>query len=228
MAMIYRFYEWVHDRFSRSGEKGEYSAGAWQDMVRRQALNFCEGVKGRVLEVGCGEGLFLAQLAKISPSLELYGVDNDLARIKRSEKRFADGGLGMPHLAFEEAPELSFKDGYFDAVVCINTFFNMPSVKIVKETLEQMCRVSKDGGMIIFDYRNARNKLLVMKYRLARYYDRTVKGLPLQTFDPDLIDGMLAGTGFRIKRTAYVPSIFSKNSFLRSIAPIVVIEAEKL
>ncbi len=228
MRLTNRIYAWARNLFSRPDERYERSGGAWSWMVRHRAAAFCACAEGKLLEVGCGEGLFLARLAEISPSLELYGVDNDLVRMKGAEKRFADKNLGIPHLSLEEAPGISFPDGYFDAVVCVNTFFNMPSIDIIRETLKQMRRVCKDGGRIIIDYRNARNKFVVLKYRLARYYDETVKDLPLQTFEPEIIEGMLAETGFRAMRRAYIPSLFSRLRFLRNVAPIVVIEAEKI
>lgn len=226
--MLKRLYCFFHKMMSKPGERGEYSAGTWQDLVRRQALEFCAGATGRILEIGCGEGLLLAQLAKQNPAAELYGVDNDAGRLRRAEERGAAAGLKPARLSLQAAPGLTFQDGQFDAVICVNVFFNMPSLAPVAETLAQMKRVCRKGGKIIFDYRNADNALLVWKYRLARYYDETVKDLPLTVFKPAAIDRMQSGLGLRVTRKAYIPAGFSRNAWFRKIAPIIVVEAEKL
>lgn len=227
MSLIHDLYRWFHDRSSRSDERGEYSAGAWQEMVRDKALEFCAPANGRLLEIGCGEGLFLAQAQKKFPDIRLYGIDNNIARLKAAEKRFADAGLPQPNLLLETLPNIPFQDGYFDMIVCINVFFNMPSLDAVRDTFTRIRRVCKDGGAVIFDYRNAANKLLAMKYRLARYYDDTVKDLPLNLFGARDIEKMLSDNGFRKAREAYLPAYFAGTGWMRKIAPIVVIEAKK-
>lgn len=228
MSLLKKIYSWFHRQTSQSGEKGEDSSGVWQDLVRKQATIFCAGKKGKLLEIGCGEGLFLARLAKVRKEIEFYGVDNNLDRLKKAEKRSTENNFNLCRLSLEEAPGLSFRNGYFDTVVCINTLYNMPSVEVISKAFGEMGRVCSKGGSLIFDYRNARNKLVVMKYRLARYYDDTVKDLAIRAFDPAFIEKMAEEAGFKIKRRAYIPSIFSKAMPLRRIAPIIVVEAERV
>ncbi len=225
--MLKKIYGWLHDMTSRPDERGEYSGGCWQDMVRKEALRLCGTVRGRVLEIGCGEGLFLAPLAKENPAPELYGVDNDSGRLIRAEKRFAENDLKNINLSLQEAPNLSFQDEFFDAVVCVNVFFNMPSIEMVKETLARMKRVCTTGGRIIFDFRNSRNLLLTAKYKLARYYDETVKDLPLSTYDPREIERIIKDLNFDVVEKRFIPRFFGSGPRLRGVAPIIMIEARK-
>ena len=229
MTLIYRFYEWLHDRLSRSDEQGEYSAGKWQDAARRQALEFLAGAKGKVLEIGCGEGLFLAQLARVAPAAALYGIDNDEARLACACDRLAAAGAAArSQVTFAEAPAVPFADGYFDATVCVNVTLALPSFDAVKATLGEMSRVTRKGGLVIIEFRNADNPLLVLKYRLAPYYDGTVKGHPFTMLSPSRVDAALADLGLSVRRRAYLPRFFDRSARRRKMAPIIVIEAEKI
>jgi len=214
--MLSKIYRHLHRSFSRSGEKGEYSGGYWQDRVRRLALGLCRGAKGRVLEVGCGEGLFLARLAEENQSLEIHGVDNDAGRLGKARTALRDADLSV-----QDASTLSFPDGYFDIAVCINVLFNMESIETAKRILREMKRVLRSGGRLIFDFRNSGNPLLFVKYRLARYYDDTLKGLPLNTYSPKEIAAILYELRFKVVKREYIG--FPHEAF----ASIIVIEAKK-
>jgi len=228
MSMVHRAYEWFHDRCSRSDEKGEYSAGAWQDLARRQAVTFLAGATGRVLEIGCGEGLFLAQLAAAAPAASLYGIDNDEGRLVRARERLAIAGAAARSQAlFAAAPTVPFPDGFFDATACVNVTLALPSVSAVAATLAEMARVTAPGGKVIVEYRNADNLLLVLKYRLAPHYDETVKGHPFTMLTAAQIAGMCADLGLAVTRRAYLPASFARVGWLRRIAPIIVVEAAK-
>jgi ubiquinone/menaquinone biosynthesis C-methylase UbiE len=217
--MLERIYYWLHRLVSKPQERGEYSSGVWQDRIRVAALKLCVGVPDRILEVGCGEGLFLAQVSEANPNIGLWGVDNSSKRISLARKRLSGKNA---YLSVEDATSLSFNDGYFDAVVCVNVFFNMPSMDVVKRTLAQMKRVVKNDGRLIFDFRNSQNPLLALKYKLAPYYDQTVRNLPLKTYSPDQVVKMLKEMGLEIVSEDYF------GSKCKSWAPIILIEAKKI
>lgn len=228
MNIIYRLYEWLHDRSARADEKGEYSAGAWQDLARLQALAFLEGMTGKVLEIGCGEGLFLAQLALRAPAAELYGIDNDRSRVALAEKRLAAvSAAARSRLTCAEAPVVPYPDGFFDAAVLVNVTLALPSFDAVRTTLAEMARVTKKGGTVIVEYRNADNPLLVLKYRLAPYYDRSVQSHPFTMLAPARVEAALAGLSLSVRRRAYLPRFFSRSAWRRRVAPIIVLEAIK-
>lgn len=219
--MIKKLYRWLHKITSRPQEGEEYSGGYWQDMVRRQSLALCQGIKGKILEIGCGEGLFLSQLALQNPEAEIWGIDNNKDRLLQAEKRFKNKNLPNIRLSLQEAPNLSFADEYFDIIICINVLFTMASLDLVEQTLTQMWRITKKRGRIIFDFRNALNPLLKIKYKLAPYYDDSVKNLPLNTYTLKKIESILFSLGFRIIQKKFC------GFFLKSFAPIIIIEAEK-
>jgi ubiquinone/menaquinone biosynthesis C-methylase UbiE len=217
--MLSKLYYGLHRFLSGNEERGEYSAGLWQNMIRAEALKSIAGSGVKLLEVGCGEGLFLAQASAVNPEWKLWGVDNSGERIERAKKRlFAKNA----YLLVGDAANLSFYDGYFDVAVCVNVFFNMPSIDIVKKTLEQMKRVVRNDGRLIFDFRNSQNTLLALKYKLAPYYDRTVRDLPLMTYSMAQMSKILKELGLEIVEKKIIGAI------ALFPAPIILIEARKI
>jgi len=219
--MLSKIYGWFHKRISRPDEKGEYSKGYWPDRIRTEVLGMCRGATGRLLEVGCGEGLFITHLARQNPGLEIWGIDNSMDRIAEADAKIKGRGLKNLRALFGQASRLDLQDGSFDTVVCVNVFINMPSFDMVKQALVEMGRVCKKGGVIIFEFRNALNPLLMIKYGLARYYDETVKDLPLATYRPKKIEEVLGEMRFEItgrRHIGFPPGLF---------APVIIIEARK-
>jgi ubiquinone/menaquinone biosynthesis C-methylase UbiE len=203
---------------SRPGEKGEPSAGFFPPRIRTKASQLCRDKTGRVLEVGCGEGLFLRALAESVPDLKITGVDSrsdilNAARIRTS---------GQPSIELKEADarKLPFADNYFSAVFSLNMLYNLVSRQDVEQVLSEMGRVCERAGTIIFDVRNRRNILLYYGYKWVKYYDPTCPW-PLETYRIEEIEEILKRLNFRILKI--VPIGFP----LKSIAPVLLIEAEK-
>lgn len=220
--MIERIYYWFHNKFSRPDERGEYSSGYWQDAVRQEAFRLSDGQSGRLLEVGCGEGLFLSRIAKERPELNIYGVDVWKEILDRARERFDKDGIKNVRLECAEGKKMPFKDKSFDTIVCVNVLFNIPSEEMVMEVLCEISRVSKNGAKLILDIRNSLNPLLHVKYGLAKFYDATVRKLPLKMYSLRRARELLKRSGFEIagrKEIGFPGKIFS---------PIIVIEAKKV
>lgn len=219
--MLDKIYYHLYRLTSKSKRGGNYSGGHWADKVRQETLELCRRFSGRILEVGCGEGLFLAELAVQSPGLEIWGVDKSEVRLKEAGERFSEKNLKNINLRLQDATDLHFEDGYFDAVVCINVFFNMPSIEEIKQSLAQIRRICKKSGIIIFDIRNRANVLLALKYLLAPFYDNTIKNLPLKTYGFNQIKDILKDSGFSIIKERFI------GLPLNRFASIIIIEAKK-
>ncbi|MBI4845525.1 MAG: class I SAM-dependent methyltransferase [Candidatus Omnitrophica bacterium] len=220
--MIKKIYYWLHRRFSKPEEKGEYSAGYWQNLVRREVLERCSGISGNILEVGCGEGLFLRQLSEKNKTAKIFGLDIWADIIIKAKNRFRENNIKGIELQQADACCLPYKNECFDAVICINVFFNLESEDKVKKSLKEINRILKKSGKIFFDIRNSLNPLLYIKYKLAGYYDETVKGLPLKTYNFNKIVLLLKENNFKfVKKT----NIGFPDNWL---APIFAVEAQKI
>ncbi|MBW1823389.1 MAG: class I SAM-dependent methyltransferase [Deltaproteobacteria bacterium] len=218
--MVKNIYYWFHKKMSRPEERGEYSSGRWQQMVRAEALELCTCDEGNVLEVGCGEGLFLAKLAKEKRDLDIYGADIWKDILDKAKNRFEEDNITNVKLHHCDASSLIFENNFFDVVVCINVFFNLPS-EIFYKSLQEISRVCKSGGKIIFDIRNSMNPFLWVKYKLAKYYDETVKDLPLRTYRLKKVTSLLEQHNLEIINKIYIG--FPRSAF----AAVIIIEARK-
>lgn len=219
--MIKKIYCWLHRITSKLKERGEYSAGYWQNLVRKMASELFNIDWKRVLEVGCGEGLFLTEVASTNKNTHFYGVDNWEYILEKAQDRIDEKDIGNVELFRADAVALPFKDSYFDGIFCTNLVYNLASIDVVKKTLNEMARVCKSGGKIIFDFRNTANPILYFKYKLAPIYDETVKKLPLKTYREEEIQLLLDEAGLKISRKFYM------GSPIKNIAPIIILEAIK-
>ena len=220
--MVKRLYFWLHRRFSSAEERGEYSAGYWQNKVRENVLRLCGSCCGyNVLEVGCGEGLFLAKFVREREGVRIYGVDLWGDILGRAQKRLQENRIVNAGLLQADGRFIPFKDNLFDLVVCVNVFFNLASEEMVRQSLSEISRVCKRGGRAIFDIRNSANPFIYLKYKFARYYDDTVKDLPLRTYRLKDVVACLERNNFRVAQKRYIG--FPRNS----LAPIIILEVKK-
>jgi len=218
--MLKKFYSWLYRVTALPDEKGEFSGGRWEGLARAQALELCRGATGKALEIGFGSGLFVLKLAAQESGLEVWGIDNDGMLLDGVLQKAADKQLSNVRLAVEDAKDLSFPDGMFDTVICVNLFLNISFDSMVA-VLKEMKRVCATQGKIIFEFRNSRNLFFVLKYKLAKYYDQTAP-YPLYTFDPVRVESLLKELGL---------SVVGRSSIgfpVKSLAPIMFIEAEKI
>jgi SAM-dependent methyltransferase len=104
----------------------------------------------RLLDVGCGPGEVLSNLATIAPEIETTGLDVDAAMIDRAERkanRLARLGSGRrPTFVVADAASMPFADGSFDVVVSSYAVHHWPDRHA---GLAEMMRVLKPGGRAI-------------------------------------------------------------------------------
>ena len=93
-----------------------------------------------LLDVGCAEGFVSAYLRGHLPNLHLWGVDLDVAALRRGRRLH-------PHLTLTvgDARRLPFPDGAVDAVVCTEVLEHIPDVT---KALAELRRVAR-GWLIL-------------------------------------------------------------------------------
>jgi ubiquinone/menaquinone biosynthesis C-methylase UbiE len=205
---------------SRPQERGIYSAGYWMGKVRKNTVALCASDAGDVLEIGCGDGLFLSELAMVNQQAHLFGIDNLPERLAGAEERLKHYGLKGIQLYLGDAQHMPFPNDHFGTVVCINLLLNLPTLDVVRAFMKEMRRVTSTGGRIIFDIRNAANPLLAWKYRLAPLYDHTIKNLPLRAYRLRDIEEVLSEMGLSVRNKTAIGFPWT------ALAPVILIEAE--
>ncbi len=146
--------DWYHSR------QGKF----WPDI-----LFFQQYVKtgDKVLDVGCGNGRFLAVLE--DKDIDCTGLDNcqpllDIARARFKDKaKFVQG----------DVLNLPFADGQFGVVVCIAVLHHIPSRELRMKALSELKRVLKSDGTLIlavWDIYNRQYAKIVLKYFLLKIF----------------------------------------------------------
>ena len=109
----------------------------------------------RVLDVGCGAGVFAATLAE--RGAEVVGVDVSEAmvaeareRVPRGTFRQADLGDGLPQVA----------DGSVDVVVCLHVLSHLPDLET---PLDAFARVLRPGGTLVLSTHNPVQDYVVVR-----------------------------------------------------------------
>ena len=104
----------------------------------------------KILDVGCGSGKVLAQFMKWGASPEnLYGIDLLSDRIAEAKQNYKD-------IFFQttNAEKIKFDDCFFDLVLLYTIFSSIFDRKMIMNISEEIRRVLKLGGMVVwYDFR---------------------------------------------------------------------------
>jgi SAM-dependent methyltransferase len=104
----------------------------------------------RVLEVGCGDGQWLADFERWQvPRGNLAGIDLLPERVDDARRRFAspDGGADIRR---GSATALPWADGSFDVVAQSMMFSSMPEPELQRAAANEMSRVLAPGGIVLW------------------------------------------------------------------------------
>lgn len=107
-------------------------------------LEKAQGRKGRLLDIGCGLGLFVRDAASLG--WEAYGVDVD--------RDLTDYGRKTLNLNLHCGPltTMRYPDGYFDVVTMHNLLDHLREPVVF---LKEAKRILKDGGVIFINVHDA-------------------------------------------------------------------------
>ncbi len=123
------------------------------DVMRRQIIPpitrfLREEQASRLLDVGCGTGRTLHQIARTHPAMRLWGVDLSPAYVKVARKRLAE--LPEITLAVENGETLPFADGAFDIVTSVYLFHELPR-NARRAVIRELHRVVRPGGLVVIE-----------------------------------------------------------------------------
>ena len=108
----------------------------------------------RVLEVGCGSGVVLRDVArKVAPGGAAVGLDLSLALLEVARRLAEEEGLGgLIELREGDARSLPFGDGELDAALAVTTLVHVPEAE---RAIAELVRVVRPGGRVgVFDRDN--------------------------------------------------------------------------
>lgn len=164
------------------------------------------GMRGgeKVLDVGCGEGIFLARIA------QTYGVDGTGVDISKKSITAAEK-WSSSRLRFQvaDAIELPFKDESFDYVLSFDT---LEHIDRQEEALSEMVRVLKSNGSLLI-YTINKNQRYTFNFWLDKLgvdvQDKGVGHDPDLFLDPGWVRGELERMGIGVGRVELFNSFFT-------------------
>jgi 2-polyprenyl-3-methyl-5-hydroxy-6-metoxy-1,4-benzoquinol methylase len=117
-------------------------------------IDFLGNDRKKILEIGCGTGLFTKEIAK---------TDNEITSIDISEEliTLAKEKVQSKNVTFlvENAYKTSFQDNYFDFIVGSSILHHLD----IDEAIKEFYRLLKDNGKIMFTEPNMLNPQIALQ-----------------------------------------------------------------
>jgi ubiquinone/menaquinone biosynthesis C-methylase UbiE len=132
------------DRWSYSYDLGPLQLFFFRP-AHRMLLSALGPADMRILDVGCGTGVFAARVQQRFPRSRVWGLDLSEGMLRRSQAR-RDAAEGRFQVVQADSQRLPFSDDTFDAVTCSHSFHHYPAQARV---LSEMHRVLRPGGRLL-------------------------------------------------------------------------------
>lgn len=162
------------------------------------------GVGRRGLDVGCGQGAYVARMRSLG--FDVSGIDASPGQV-----RLAARNVGAPEaLAVGSVLDIRAANGSFDFLYIINVLHHLGSVEEQRRAFDELFRVLKPGGLLFVHEINTRNILFrfymgyvfpslncidegverwLLPHRMAQYTKARVIEVRYFTFLPDFLPG---------------------------------------
>lgn len=202
-----RTFHWQTDGYFSRRSAEAYDVGVEfiflgaADVMRRQIIppvaEYLAGRRGRaeILDVACGTGSALHQLARALPEHRYVGLDLSPFYIEVAKERSPDGADIAYVAANGEA--IPFDSGRFDAVTSVFLFHELPR-RARRNVFAEMHRVLKPGGLLVIQDSAQASE----SPELASFQTRFAQDLH-EPFFPDYVNDDLAPAlseaGFEVK-----------------------------
>jgi ubiquinone/menaquinone biosynthesis C-methylase UbiE len=152
--------------------------------MRRQAIPpVADFVRGRdqrqlkLLDVACGSGRFLQELAQAFPAMPMTGTDLSEAYVSEA-RRFLQGRRNIA-LRQANAEALPFEANSFDIVTCIYLYHELPN-DVRRHVTSEIARVLKPGGLLVF--------VDSLQWGDVEAYDGLLEAFPQRFHEPYYLD----------------------------------------
>jgi SAM-dependent methyltransferase len=117
-----------------------------------------------VADVGCGNGMYLAELARRGLPGRVLGVDLSLGMLAAARQRLAAvAGPARVTLAGGDATALPLRDGAADLVLAAHMLYHVPEPA---DALRELRRVTRPGGRVVLVL-NGASHLLQLRAAIA-------------------------------------------------------------
>lgn len=190
-------YETVFYEEGYTGKNHDYS-------YRLRMLDEHVGRKGSLLEIGCGDGVFLKQAQKAGWRVQGVEPSERAVLVARSH------GVPVTHGTLDDVPRTEPFD-------CVTMYHVLEHVPKPKEALARIYSLLKPNGILVLELPNPYSIDYLYSQKLLRKSISYPHHLYL--FPAQLVRKMLTSAGFRIRTTAYSKSASPWKRLVRSMLP---------
>jgi ubiquinone/menaquinone biosynthesis C-methylase UbiE len=143
-------YDTWHQRVFESDKEHEDASSPWYQLVRERIGSVRDL---RVLEVACGRGGFVRELARAGA--QVTGCDFSIAALQVGQSKLRPmNGAARASLIQGDAQSLPFASDSFDLIVSCETIEHVPDVR---SALSEMWRVARPGAKLFLTTPNYAN-----------------------------------------------------------------------
>ncbi|KNY26871.1 class I SAM-dependent methyltransferase [Pseudobacteroides cellulosolvens] len=114
----------------------------------------------RVLDLGCGSGQLLCQVAEINPEIHFTGVDLSEEMLNKAKKRAKSMNLSNVEFIKQDFTQLQdFADRQFDGVMCVNALHHLNDLQSLRNFFRTVnSYVKQDTPIFIYDFCRLRSE----------------------------------------------------------------------
>lgn len=156
---------------------------------------------GRILEIGCGHGLFAAYAALSAPRRHVLGTDIDADKVAVAQHALAPLA---PRVSIDTAPDGAVPDGPWDGIAIVDMLYLLPPGRQRALLAEAAAALAPDGRLVIKEMDVSprwKARWNTVQESLAVRALRITEGATIQVVDPAVMAGWLADEGLAVTRT---------------------------
>ena len=207
-AYYRRTFHWQSDGYLSRKSAELYDVGVElvftgsADVMRRQVIPPIAEFIGRpakparVIDVACGTGRTLRQLAQAVPHADYYGLD--LSPYYLQVARQVLGDIPNVSLVAENGETMPFKAGHFDVVPSTYLFHELPK-NARQRVLREMLRVLRPGGLLVIEVSIQSSDSPEIAFAMERFPEDLHEPFYRDYMRHDLA-GLIAEAGFDVVR----------------------------
>jgi ubiquinone/menaquinone biosynthesis C-methylase UbiE len=152
-GIVKHYYEGEARQYDREfyGSKDGYPTLQYRHRyMLDMALNLTLPADARVLDIGCGPGEMVLDLAR--HDWRIWGIDIAAAMVDIAKEKVAQAKVHNEiHLATGDIEALDFEDQFFDLIICSGVVEYLPGDA---KWMHEISRVLKPGGVLIINVTN--------------------------------------------------------------------------